>query len=131
LVRLHRSHSRDFFGLPSPALLDVITAPMRQIDDVRCSMLLKVRTVIYVILFGGRSNWKGSHCAGQNAVQNWLSGPSTIANDSTGNDRPSNEVRSISFVFIFLIDLWISLLSMGSVYMFKKHDKMLSETVSV
>jgi hypothetical protein len=120
-----------FFALPAPALLDVITAPMRKIDDVRCSMLCKVGTVLYVVLFGGRAIWNGSHYAGQNAVQNWLYGPSAITKDLAGNDRPSNEARVISFVFIFFFDLGTSLLSMGSVYLFKKHDMLFSETVYV
>jgi hypothetical protein len=112
-----------FFALPAPSLLNLITAPMREINDLKCLNLCKVGTVLYVCLFGGRALWNGSHYFGINLVQNWLvQGQSALVFDGNGNAvKPSGAARAVSFVFVFVFDLGTSVLAMGSVYLFKKH----------
>jgi hypothetical protein len=119
-----------FFALPARSLLEVITAPMRQLDDVRCITLCKVGIVLYVLLFGGRAIWNGSHYFGINVVQTWLTDMNRSAVTflpDEGRYGPSGKGRAVTFFFLLFFDLGTSLLAMGSVYLFKKHDLMFSE----
>jgi hypothetical protein len=113
-----------FFALPAPTLLDVITAPMRQVDDIRCLNICKIGTVLYVALFGGRAIWNGSHYFNVNSIQKWLveSPNAVVKYGAEGAERPSSRARALIFMFVLLFDLSTSVLSMGTVYLFKKHE---------
>jgi hypothetical protein len=119
-----------FFALPARSLLDVVTAPMRQMDDVRCIMLPRIGIWLYVVLFGGRAIWNGSHYFRINVVSSWLAdhdGSAVVFLPKENRLGPSWKARVVTFFFVLMFDFVTSLLAMASVYLFKKHDLMFAE----
>jgi hypothetical protein len=109
-----------FFALPARALLEAVTYPMVQPEDACCVNFCKVGIALYVLLFGGRMIWNGTHYFHGNKAQDWLdrasvNGQSTVAR------------RVVMFLFVLFFDFGTSLLGMISVYLFKKHDMMFNE----
>jgi hypothetical protein len=110
-----------FFALPARALLEAVNYPMVQKEDVCCVNFCKVGIVLYVLLFGGRMLWNGTHYFGANKLQDW------IFNDVDVNGRPKTGARVINFLLFFFWDFVSSIMSMISVFLFKKHEIMFSE----
>jgi hypothetical protein len=110
-----------FFALPARALLEAVTYPMVQQEDICCVNFCKVGIVIYVLLYGGRTVWNGTHYFGVNVAQKW------VGNAVEPDGRPTPGARAVDFGFYFLFDLTPSVLSMISVYLFRKHEMMFSE----
>jgi hypothetical protein len=110
-----------FFALPAPALLEAVTYPMVQKEDEFCVNFCKVGIVVYVLLYGGRALWNGTHYFGVNVVQSWM------ARTLDPDGRPAVPVRVLVFAFFFVFDLVSSVLAMVCVYLFREHENMFSE----
>jgi hypothetical protein len=117
-----------FFALPAKALLEIVTFPMAQLEDIRCVNMCRVGIVLYVVLFGGRMLWNGTHYFEINVAQTWLSSNGAVIFDAAGNAvRLNGAARALMFFFVLFFDMGTSLLAMISVYLFKKHGIMFSE----
>jgi hypothetical protein len=109
-----------FFALPAKSLLDAVTFPIVQPEDACCLSFCKIGIALYVLLFGGRMTWNGTHYFHANKAQEWL--------DNASKDGQATLARRIvMFLFVFFFDFGTSVLGMISVYLFKKHDLMFNE----
>jgi hypothetical protein len=109
-----------FFALPARALLEAVTYPMVQPEDACCVNFCKVGIAVYVLLFGGRMIWNGTHYFHGNKAQEWLDGASE-------NGAPTTARRAVMFLFVLFFDFGTSVLAMISVYLFRKHDMMFNQ----
>jgi hypothetical protein len=110
-----------FFALPARALLEAVTYPMVQKEDVCCVNFCRVGIVLYVVLYGGRTVWHVTHFFGGNVVENWVS------KEINADGTPKGGARAVDFSFYFLFDFVTSVLSMISVYLFRTHEVMFHE----
>jgi hypothetical protein len=118
-----------FFGLPARSLLEIISYPLVQIEDLRAVTLCKVGIALYVVLFAGRSVWNASHYFRINVVQTWLVNSASAVIYDANHDpvRPTAAARAVTFAFVLLFDMGTSVLAMISVYLFKKQNLLFSE----
>jgi hypothetical protein len=110
-----------FFALPARSLLEAVTYPMVQPEDVCCVNFCKVGIFLYVLLFGGRMLWNGTHYFGVNTLQDWING------QQNDDNTPNGAARSVNFAFNLLFNFVASVLGMISVFLFKKHDQLFNE----
>jgi hypothetical protein len=115
-----------FFALPAWSLLQAVTYPMVQPEDVACVRACHIGIVVYVLLFVGRIAWNGSQYFGANVAQEWLLSDRAARTDAKWV-RPSPTARGLNFACVFLFDGVTSVLAMVAVYLFKKHDMMFTE----
>jgi hypothetical protein len=115
-----------FFALPAWSLLQAVTYPMVQPEDVGCVRACHIGIVVYVIVFLGRIAWNASHYFGFNAAQEWLLSDGAVR-DWDGPVQPSVGARIVNFACALIFDGVPSVLSMVAVYLFKKHDMMFDE----
>lgn len=105
-----------FFVIPAKALLNAVTYPMVQPDDVKCVNFCKIGLILYSLLMSLRMLWNFSHFFRFNKVQDYFY-----------NNTTDWKYRLWSWFFFFMFDYMISVLAMISVYLFKKHDLMFNE----
>jgi hypothetical protein len=110
-----------FFALPARSLLEAVTYPMVQPEDVCCVNFCKVGIVLYVLCFGGRMLWNGTDYFRINKLQTW------VYEQRLENGMPNGNARVINFTFNLLFNFGASVLAMISVYLFKKHDMMFND----
>jgi len=110
-----------FFALPAHSLLEAVTYPMVQPEDVCCVNACKVGIILFLLLFGGRTLWNGTHYYGVNRLQSEV--------DAWVNDQkmPDGRARTFHFFWFLVFDFGTSTLAMISVYLFKRHDLMFNE----
>jgi hypothetical protein len=110
-----------FFALPARSLLEAVTYPMVQPEDVCYVNFCKVGIVIYVLLFAGRMLWTGTDYFAINKLQ------VKVLKWADKNGDPNSRARAFNFIYHFLFDFLTSVLAMVSVCVFKKHDIMFNE----
>jgi hypothetical protein len=104
-----------FFALPAKSLLEAVTYPMVQPEDVCCVNACKVGIILYLILFGGRTVWNAAAYYGD------------FLNTKGEGAKQDGKVWKGGFMWFFIFDFVTSVLAMISVYLFKRHDLMFNE----
>jgi hypothetical protein len=111
-----------FFAIAAKTLLDAVTYPMVQEEDVCCVNFCRVGIVVFVALLCARAIWNGTHFFGANVLQKLV-----LTWTVKDSQLPDGRARAFNAVFYFLFDGVTSLIAMIAVYLFKKHDMMFNE----
>lgn len=114
-----------FFVFPAKKLLDAVKYPMVQPEDESCISFCTVGYIVYTILFILRSLWNFLHFFDVNPLQNMET--EDINRPSSEGWKPALRLRLIHFFFDLIFDIIPSVMSMISVFLFKKHDMMFNE----
>jgi hypothetical protein len=115
-----------FFAIPAWTLLQAVTYPMVQREDVGCVRACYIGIVVYVMVYVGRIAWNASHYFGFNRAQEWLLSDSAMRVGHVPV-QPSAGARIVNFACTFTFDGVPSVFAMIAVYLLKKHDMMFDE----
>ena len=108
--------------MPAKSLLDAVTYPMVQPDDVCCVRFCSIGIVVYSVVYLLRLIWNASHFFDINPIQDWITKESSIKGDVLNQN-----IRTFVFFFVLFFDFIPSIFAIISVYLFKKHDMMFNE----